>query len=182
MVQPASSQATRGGSHGIALHANLIIMDEPRFAVLWVGGDANASLAWASERSNPNEREFLLGRVAAAIAKDKPLEAANLAPSKMSDGPKGASAIVSVVYQWEQKDLAAAAAWVGIFPDDKIGKDAASNLAGIWAETDFYAASEWVATLTSISIYEAGKTALDQSSRRLSASTLAADQELAPSY
>jgi hypothetical protein len=82
----------------------------------WASQDMQAASAWALAKPAGEQRDRLLQRIAMAESADNPAEAGRLISEQMSPGPTQNEAAISVIYQWAQKDAAAAMAWAESFP------------------------------------------------------------------
>jgi hypothetical protein len=85
-------------------------------AQLWAAQDMQSASAWALAKPAGEQRDRLLQRIAVAESSANPDEAARLISEKMSPGQFQNEAAISVLYQWAQKDAAAAQAWAESFP------------------------------------------------------------------
>jgi hypothetical protein len=82
----------------------------------WAAQDMQAANAWATSKPPGEQRDRLLQRIAVAESKADPYQAAQLIVNQISPGPTQNEAAMSVIYQWAQKDAAAAQAWAESFP------------------------------------------------------------------
>jgi hypothetical protein len=82
----------------------------------WADQDLSAASAWALAKPAGEQRDRLLQRIAMAESAANPAEAGRLISEQMSPGQFQNEAAISVIYQWAQKDAAAAMAWAESFP------------------------------------------------------------------
>ena len=82
----------------------------------WAAQDMQAANAWATSKQPGEQRDRLLQRIAVAESKADPFQAAQLIVNQISPGPTQNEAAMSVIYQWAQKDAAAAQTWAESFP------------------------------------------------------------------
>jgi hypothetical protein len=82
----------------------------------WASQDMQAASAWALAKPAGEQRDRLLQRIAIAESAANPADAARLISEQMSPGQFQNEAAISVLYQWAQKDAAAALAWAESFP------------------------------------------------------------------
>jgi hypothetical protein len=82
----------------------------------WAEQDLQAASAWALAKPAGEQRDRLLQRIAIAESAANPAEAGRLISEQMSPGQFQNEAAISVIYQWAQKDAAAALAWAESFP------------------------------------------------------------------
>lgn len=80
-------------------------------AQIWAAQDIQAATDWALAKPGGQLRDLLLQHITSAESKTDPFEAARLVAEQMSPGQFQNEAAVAVVYQWAQRDAAAALAW-----------------------------------------------------------------------
>jgi hypothetical protein len=97
----------------------------------WATTDAAAAFGWVSQLPVGSDRDRMMERVAFAVAKVSPAEAAVVVAEFIPPGPSQAEATISVLHQWGLQDFAAAANWVGQFPDGPLASRAKAELAGL---------------------------------------------------
>src|SRR5262249_26051404 len=78
----------------------------------WANTDPLAAATWIKLNTSGDEQSLLLQRVGFVLSQTSPVDAAEFVQTEIPDGPVQAEAIMTVVNQWGNKDLAAAAAWV----------------------------------------------------------------------
>jgi hypothetical protein len=82
----------------------------------WADHDLQAASAWALAKPEGEQRDSLLQRIAMVQAQTDPAGAATMLVQQMQPGATQNEAAISVLYQWAQKDAAAALAWAEAFP------------------------------------------------------------------
>lgn len=94
---------------------------------VWAETDPDAALAWIRQMPEAS-RQSAYAQVATTAAEKDSLAAADFVARDMEPGLIQQRAAAAVAQRWAQKDLPAALAWVGLFPDDPFKDNA---LAGI---------------------------------------------------
>jgi hypothetical protein len=97
----------------------------------WANGDPLAAAAWAKLNTSGEEQSLLLQRVGFVLSQTSPVDAAEFVQAEIPQGPVQDEAIMTVVNQWGNKDLAAAASWVKTFPEGPLQQRAVVELEGI---------------------------------------------------
>lgn len=99
----------------------------------WGAKDFTGAVSWVRELPVGTARDEMLFRLAFVQSQSSPAEAAAMVAKEISPGPQQDEATISIVHQWGQRDLAAASAWVELFPPGDFRERAESELAGIKA-------------------------------------------------
>jgi len=99
----------------------------------WSEKDITGALTWAEQQPVGDDRDQLIKRIALIQSKADPLQAANLVVEQMPAGDAQNEAVMSVLQQWGQKDLAGASSWVKSFPAGQFQARAFEELRGIAA-------------------------------------------------
>jgi hypothetical protein len=97
----------------------------------WATADVSSALDWANDQPPGAQRDSLMSRVAFVLSQAAPSDAANLVTEQIPPGPAQDEAVMTVVNQWGNQDLAAAAAWVKNFPEGPLQARAVAELEGI---------------------------------------------------
>ena len=82
----------------------------------WAASDAAAAFVWASQQPAGLQHDKLIDRVAYMLSQTEPAQAASLVMEQMPPGPAQDEAAMTVLHQWGEKNLAAAAAWAQTLP------------------------------------------------------------------
>lgn len=106
----------------------------------WGAADAPAALAWAEALSpGPEQNQFVM-QITFALSKIDPVDAAQVAMQQIPSGATQDEAVMSVLNQWANQDLVAAANWVKIFPAGPLQNRAIDELEGISQYRNSFAA------------------------------------------
>jgi len=97
----------------------------------WAATDLPSALIWVNNQPASDQRDQLIARTTFILSKTDPSDAASLVMEQISPGPAQDEAIMTVVNQWGNKNPAAAAAWVGHFPEGPLQERAVQELEGI---------------------------------------------------
>jgi hypothetical protein len=97
----------------------------------WATADVSSALDWANDQPPGAQRDSVMSRVALVLSQAAPSDAADLVVNQIPPGPAQDEAVMTVVNQWGNQDLAAAAAWVKNFPEGPLQARAVSELEGI---------------------------------------------------
>jgi hypothetical protein len=97
----------------------------------WAEADFHAAYGWVEAKPAGPARDALVARVAFVWSKSQPSEAAQWLVEETEPGPDQQEAIMTVVHQWGEKDMAGASAWVAQFPAGDFRNRAMSELQGI---------------------------------------------------
>jgi DNA-binding transcriptional regulator YbjK len=98
-------------------------------AMEWASRDAAGATQWARQLKDEGMRHRILSGVVLAWAEQDPVSAATMAATELPPGRVQADAVVGIVQRWAQSDQAAAAAWVGQFPEGDLRQTALDHLA-----------------------------------------------------
>lgn len=123
------SQSPAGKNSSLALE---------NFIQLWAMADVRTACEWVHQLPASPVRDALMVRVAFSGSRIDPAEAACLVVEEIPPGAVQEEAAVMVLHQWALQDAPAAAAWVGLFPDDAFRERLLDELRGI---TDYHRAS-----------------------------------------
>lgn len=77
----------------------------------WAASDVSSSLAWAASQPAGAPRDEYTTRIAFILSQTNPSDAATLVMNQIPPGPKQDEAIMTVLHQWANQNLAAAATW-----------------------------------------------------------------------
>jgi len=94
----------------------------------WAESDLSAVLGWTDSLPPGTQRDQLHARAAFIQAQSNPAAAAQLVMDRLPRGEAQSEALISVVHQWAQRDLAAASAWVDSIPEDLLRERATQEL------------------------------------------------------
>lgn len=97
----------------------------------WAASDVASVLAWANNQPAGDQRDQLMQRVSYVLAQTDPADAAGLVAEQIPPGPAHDEAVMTVVHQWGNQNLPAAAAWVQTFPDGALKARATEELEGL---------------------------------------------------
>jgi hypothetical protein len=117
--------------------AQALHLDEQTGAVMenlvqqWAVSDPASALGWTFQQPADDRRDALMTRVAYALSQTDPARAASLVTDQISPGTAQDEAVMMVVNQWGNQNLAAAATWVETFPEGPLQKRAVEELEGI---------------------------------------------------
>ena len=116
----------------------------PRLLTRWVATDREAALDWAISQPPSAKRASLIAQVAAAAAKDSPVEMLELADTLNPRAKREVAQQVLAV--WARSEPRAALAALGEMNDRRLTQTTESSLVHQWAESDPMAAFEWART------------------------------------
>jgi hypothetical protein len=97
----------------------------------WADADLLSAAAWVELNASGDERDRELQRVGFTLSQGDPAEAAEFVMSQISVGSVQDEAVMTVVNQWGNKNLAAAASWVQTLPEGPLQERAVNELEGI---------------------------------------------------
>lgn len=97
----------------------------------WAAKDLDSAVAWVNERPAGKEKDQMLSRVAMVLAETSPAKAAQMVVDQIPAGDTQTEAVISVVYQWANRDLPGARAWVERFPEGQLRDRALNELKGV---------------------------------------------------
>jgi hypothetical protein len=97
----------------------------------WAGTDLPSALDWANSQPAGEQRDGLTTRIAYVMSQNDPSDAAQLVINQIPSGPIQDDAVISVLNQWGNQDMIAAAVWVKSFPEGQLQQRAISELEGI---------------------------------------------------
>lgn len=97
----------------------------------WATRDLQASYEWVQEQQPGEFRDGLLERIAFVGSQSDPVSAAQIVIEEMTPGPQQNEAAISVLHQWAQIDLNAAAAWAAKFGGGDFRKRAMAEVEGM---------------------------------------------------
>jgi hypothetical protein len=96
----------------------------------WAVSDSTSALQWASYQESGEPRDQFIARIAFVVSQTAPADAALLVKDQIRSGPARDEAMMTVLHQWGNRDLMAAAAWAADFPGG-LQERAISELEGI---------------------------------------------------
>lgn len=94
----------------------------------WARRDADSARDYALDQPPGEARDRLLNRVAYALSRENPVQAARLVSEEISPGALQEEAAISVLHQWAMRDVEAAAEWALGFPDGALRSRALREL------------------------------------------------------
>ena len=97
----------------------------------WGASDLPSALAWANDQPAGDQHDQFVQRLALDLSKTDPANAAGLVAEQIPPGPAQDEAVMTVIQQWGNQDLAAAAAWVKTFPAGPLQARATEELENI---------------------------------------------------
>lgn len=97
----------------------------------WAGGDMKDALVWANNQPAGDERDEMIHRIVLQFASSDPSDAVGLVQEQIPAGPNQDEAFMTILNQWANKDLAAAAKWVESLPDNSLKPRMVAELEGI---------------------------------------------------
>ena len=97
----------------------------------WAETDLSAVYGWTDSLPPGAQRDQLTARAAFIQSQNNPAEAAQLVLDRIPRGEAQTEALISVVHQWAQRDLAAASAWVERIPEDLLRERATQELEAV---------------------------------------------------
>lgn len=126
-----------------------------RVGEAWGRIDGQVAWQWAASLPVGETREIAIQSILSSWAEQQPIEAAaaavnQLPPQEQSHG------VLAVLLAWTQRDPAAAASWVSLFPESPLRETATQNVVGNWATFDVESARQWLAGLPAGASRDAG--------------------------
>lgn len=99
----------------------------------WSASDVASALVWANSQPAGEPRDQFLQRVAFVLSQTDPSDAAGLVMEQIPSGPVQDEAMMTVLHQWANQDLAAAVKWAQNFPfrNTALQERAVAELEGI---------------------------------------------------
>jgi hypothetical protein len=97
----------------------------------WATTDLKSALVWANDQPAGDQRDQFFARTTFILSQTDPSDAASLVMEQISPGAAQDEAIMTVINQWANKDLKAAASWVQTFPDNPLRERALNELQGV---------------------------------------------------
>jgi hypothetical protein len=97
----------------------------------WATADWAGAVKWATSRSPGESRDQVMARIAFVRSKNAPVEAAELVAKEIRSDAVRDEAIISVLQQWGQRDMAHAFEWASKFPSGSLRERAMAELDGI---------------------------------------------------
>lgn len=140
-----------------------------RAAAGWAIADRDGVLSWAKTIEDPDLCQRVIRQIVEATAEQDPVKSASVALQDLKPGDEQDRAILSIVQHWVRKDPQKASAWVGQFPEDRLGQVSVENLVRLWADEDLVASREWLSTLPPGALRDSGGRAYSQVSGRFCA-------------
>lgn len=99
----------------------------------WAHQDFPNALAWTENQPDGEQRDQMMERLAVLQSQTDPAEAAKLVAEEIPPGPAQDDAVISVTYAWGLRDMAAATAWVNLFPPGPLQERAKNELLNVAA-------------------------------------------------
>jgi hypothetical protein len=99
----------------------------------WSTSDKVSALVWANAQGAGDQHDQFIQRVAFVLSKTDPANAAGLVAEQIPPGPIQDEAVMTVLHQWANQNLVAAANWAATFPfrSDQLQERALEELEGI---------------------------------------------------
>ncbi|GEM_PF-2050249 len=97
----------------------------------WAANDPSSALDWANNQPAGEARDEYFQRLAYVRSQSDPASAAKLVIDQIPAGPAQDEAIMSVLNQWGNQNVSAAAGWVATFPAGPLRERALEELEGI---------------------------------------------------
>jgi hypothetical protein len=97
----------------------------------WADADLLTAAAWVELQPAGDDKESLLQQIGFVLSQTSPVDAAEFVTTQISPGPVQDEAVMTVVNQWGNKNLAAAASWVQTFSEGPLQERAVKELEGI---------------------------------------------------
>jgi len=97
----------------------------------WATADLITAAAWVEQQTSGDEQGRLLQRIGFTLSQTDPAEAAEFVATQIPAGQNQDEAVMTIVNQWGNQDLAAAASWVKSFPEGPLQARAVDELEGI---------------------------------------------------
>jgi len=117
-----------------------------RVSESWGRLESHTAWQWAAALPEGEARAIAIQNILSSWAEQHPVEAATAAvnqlpPLEQSHG------VLAVLLFWTQRDPAAAASWVSLFPESPLRETATQNVVGNWALRDIDSARQWLERL-----------------------------------
>ena len=106
----------------------------------WADRDFAGAHDWVRQQEAGDWHEELTAHIAFIGSKSDPAVAAQIVVGEMTPGPRQDEAAISVLHQWAQSDLEAAAAWANAFPEGNLHRRALAEIEGIRKSSQMAAA------------------------------------------
>jgi hypothetical protein len=106
----------------------------------WADRDFAGAHDWVRQQEAGDWHEELTAHIAFICSKSDPAAAAQIVVEEMTPGPRQDEAAISVLHQWAQSDLEAAAAWANAFPEGNLHRRALAEIEGIRKSSQMAAA------------------------------------------
>jgi hypothetical protein len=97
----------------------------------WAARDIVPALVWVNDQAVGDQHDQLMQRVAFDLSQTDPTDAAGLVMEQIPPGPVQDEAVMTVLHQWGNQNLQAAASWVQTFPNGQLQERATEELEGI---------------------------------------------------
>jgi hypothetical protein len=97
----------------------------------WAAADLTSSLTWAANQPAGAARDQYTTRVAFILSQTAPSDAAALVMKQIPSGPAQDEAIMTVLHQWANQNIVAAATWANQLPGTALQERVVSELNGI---------------------------------------------------
>jgi len=94
----------------------------------WASTDLSSALDWVNSQPVGGQRNDLTERIAFVLSQTQPADAADLVLTQIPAGSAQDQAVMTVLLQWENQDLAGATAWANGFPDGLLREGALNEL------------------------------------------------------
>jgi DNA-binding transcriptional regulator YbjK len=128
--------AERDPAEAVRTRSQYVADEQPNagletLAQRWAEKDFAAALDWTLSRANGEQRDQLIARLTFVQSQTSPAEAATLVVQQIPAGEAQTEAVMAVLHQWANRDLAEAAKWVELFPEGELRIRAVNELNGI---------------------------------------------------
>ena len=122
----------------------------------WAALDPEAARRWVLSRERTEDGGRLVAGIAVASAELAPEFSLRLAANELPAGELQNTAVISIIQRWAQRNPEAAAAWVGQFQAEPLGRIAVRNLVDVWSESSWDGPAQWLVDLVNPDLRDAG--------------------------
>jgi hypothetical protein len=82
----------------------------------WSSADLVSAMVWVNEQPAGEQRDEFVQRVAFVLSQSDPANAAGLVTEQIPPGPAQDEAMMTVLHQWADRNVSAAADWIATYP------------------------------------------------------------------
>lgn len=97
----------------------------------WATADLPSALEWLNSQPQNEQRDEFTMRIAYVLSQTDPSDAASLVMNQIAAGAAQNDAIITVLHQWANQDMAAAVNWARGFSDEALRVRALTELSGM---------------------------------------------------